>query len=70
MFEKGVNMNQIITNSVYQIEPKVQSMQVKKVSIELPTAEDLAERLRPYFNIDIIISDDAMYQVSGIKNNR
>lgn len=38
-----------------------------KVSLELPTAEDLAEMLKPYFNIDIIISDDEMYQVSGIK---
>ena len=38
-----------------------------KVSLELPTADDLAEILKPYFNIDIIISDDEMYQVSGIK---
>lgn len=38
-----------------------------KVSLELPTAEDLAESLKPYFNIDIIISDNEMYQVSGIK---
>ena len=38
-----------------------------KVSLELPAAEDLAEMLGPYFNIDIIISDDEMYQVSGIK---
>ena len=38
-----------------------------KVSLELPTAEDLAEMLMPYFNIDIIISDNEMYQVSGIK---
>ncbi len=37
------------------------------VSLELPTADDLAEILKPYFNIDIIISDDEMYQVSGIK---
>ena len=38
-----------------------------KVSLELPAAEDLAEMLGPYLNIDIIISDDEMYQVSGIK---
>jgi demethylmenaquinone methyltransferase/2-methoxy-6-polyprenyl-1,4-benzoquinol methylase len=37
------------------------------VSLELPTAEVLAEMLRPYFNIDIKISDNEMYQVSGIK---
>ena len=38
-----------------------------KVSLELPTAEVLAEMLRPYFNIDVIISDNEMYQLSGIK---
>ena len=38
-----------------------------KVSMELPTAEDLAEMLRPYFIIDIMISDDKMYQISGVK---
>lgn len=37
------------------------------VSFELPTAEALAEMLRPYFNVDIMISDDEMYQVSGTK---
>lgn len=37
------------------------------VSLELPTAEDLAEILKPYFNIDIKISDNKMYQVTGIK---
>lgn len=37
------------------------------VSRELPVAEDVAEMLRPYFSVDIIISDDKMYQVSGIK---
>ncbi len=38
-----------------------------KVSLELPIAKVLAEMLRPYFDIDIIISDNEMYQVSGIK---
>ncbi len=38
-----------------------------KVSLELPTAEELSESLKPYFNIDIIISDNEMYQVSGTK---
>lgn len=37
------------------------------VSQELPVAEEVAEMLRPYFSVDIIISDDKMYQVSGIK---
>ena len=49
---------------------EIQSRHKKRasnVSLELPTAEVLAEMLRPYFNIDIIISDNEMYQVSGIK---
>ena len=49
---------------------EIQSRHQKRaanVSLELPTAEVLAEILRPYFNIDIIISDNEMYQVSGIK---
>ncbi len=49
---------------------EIQSRHKKRaanVSLELPTAEVLAEMLRPYFDIDVIISDDEMYQVSGIK---
>lgn len=45
-------MNEI-TNAVFQIEPKVQSMQVKKVSVELP----LMEKLK-------ILSDAAKYDVA------
>ena len=41
----------------------------RDVSLELPVAEALAEIFEPYINVDIIISDDNMYQVSGIKNN-
>lgn len=40
------------------------------VSLELPTAEALAEMLQPYFDIDIIISDNEMYLVSGIKKEQ
>ncbi len=49
---------------------EIQSRHEKRaanVSLELPTAEDLAEMLKQYFNIDIMISDNEMYQVSGIK---
>ena len=38
-----------------------------KVSNILPKCEELAEMLKPYFNVDIMISNDKMYQVSGIK---
>lgn len=41
----------------------------KEVSRELPTAEALAKIFEPYFKVDVIISDNEMYQVSGIKNN-
>lgn len=49
---------------------EIQSRHKKRaanVSLELPTADVLAEMLRPYFDIDVMISDDEMYQVSGIK---
>lgn len=37
------------------------------VSNILPECEELAELLSPYFNVDIKISNDKMYQVSGTK---
>ena len=39
----------------------------KGVSRELPTAEALAKIFETYFKVDVIISDNEMYQVSGIK---
>ena len=41
----------------------------KEVSRELPTAEALAKIFELYFKVDVIISDNEMYQVSGTKNN-
>lgn len=38
-----------------------------EVSRELPTAEALAKIFETYFKVDVIISDNEMYQVSGIK---
>ena len=38
-----------------------------KVSNILPECEDLAKLLSPYFNVNIKISNDKMYQVSGTK---
>lgn len=37
------------------------------VSNVLPECDELAKMLSPYFYIDIMISDDKMYQVSGTK---
>ncbi len=57
-----------IAHSMSRMEiQKHHSGSAAKVSLELPVAEDLAKILKPYFNVDTIISDDAMYQVSGIK---
>ncbi len=47
---------------------KHHSGKAKEVSLELPQAEDLAKMLETYFNVDVIISDNDMYQVSGIKH--
>ncbi len=38
-----------------------------KVSNILPECEELKKMLEPYFNVDIMISNDKMYQVSAIK---
>ena len=38
-----------------------------KVSNLLPECEELAELLCPYFNVDIMISNEKMYQVTGTK---
>ena len=35
------------------------------VSIELPEAEALAALFSPWFDVDVVISDERMYQVSG-----
>ena len=46
---------------------KHHSGKAKKVSLELPEAQKLAKIFEPYFKVDVIISDNEMYQVSGIK---
>lgn len=38
-----------------------------KVSDILPECDELAKLLSPYFNVDITISNDKMYQVTGTK---
>ena len=38
-----------------------------RVSNILPECDELAEMLNPYFNIDIMISNDKMYQIVGTK---
>lgn len=36
-----------------------------RVSIDLPEAEELARLFEPWFDVDVVISDDKMYQVCG-----
>ena len=38
-----------------------------EVSVELPYAETLAKMFEPFFDVDIMVSDNDMYQVSGIR---
>ena len=38
-----------------------------RVSRDLPEIQQLAELFAPWFDVDIQISDDEMYQVSGVK---
>jgi len=38
-----------------------------KVSVELIDENELARLFRPYFKVDVVISDNDMYVVSGIK---
>ena len=38
-----------------------------RVSIELPEAQELAALFAPWFEVDIVISDERMYQVAGTR---
>ncbi|MGN1307960.1 MAG: class I SAM-dependent methyltransferase [Faecousia sp.] len=40
-----------------------------RVSVDLPEAHKLAQLFAPWFDVDIIISNDEMYQVCGKKQN-
>lgn len=48
---------------------KCHSGSARNVSQSLPTEKKLAEIMSPYLNVDILISDDRMYIVSGFKKN-
>ena len=40
------------------------------VSLPLPEAEELAKLLAVHFDVDVVISNEEMYQVSGVKKQR
>ncbi len=46
---------------------KCHSSAAKKVSLPLPSKEVLAEMMSHFFSVDVMISDDNMYMVSGTK---
>ena len=45
------------------------SGRASKVSIDLIHEQDLAALFDPYFDVDVIISNDRMYQVSGVRRD-
>lgn len=49
---------------------KHHSGNAKKVSTLLPEAEEMAERMKPYFDSDIKISTNEIYIVSAQKTNK
>lgn len=49
---------------------KHHSGRAEKVSTILPEADNLAEMMSPYFEIDTIISDNELYIVSGKKTDK
>lgn len=46
---------------------KLHNERASEVSLDLPEANELSKIFEPFFNINTIISDSEMYQVSGTK---
>lgn len=46
---------------------KCHSGKPSKISLPLPEAEEIKKLLSPFFNVDIVISNNEMYQISGTK---
>ena len=46
---------------------KCHSGSAKNISVPLMKKEVLAEMMKPYFEADVLISDEKMYMVSGVK---
>ncbi len=45
------------------------SKKASEISIPLLHQDDLIKLMSPYFNVDIVIANNDMFQVSGTKNN-
>lgn len=48
---------------------KCHSGSARNVSVPLVKKEVLAEMMKPYLDVDVLISDEKMYMVSGVKCN-
>lgn len=48
---------------------KIHHERVPHVSLELPEAKDLAKLFLPFYDVDVEISDDKMYVVSGMRKS-
>lgn len=48
---------------------KCHSGSAKNISVPLVKKEVLAEMMKPYFEADVLISDERMYMVSGVKKS-
>lgn len=46
---------------------ELHNKRASKVSLVLPDEKTVSKILEPFFNVDIMISDDEMYQVSGVR---
>lgn len=46
---------------------KCHSGRAERISLPLPAAQELAGMMSEFFAVDVIISDDRMYMVSGVK---
>lgn len=65
--KKGGRLSVAHGMSRAKIDSHHDSVSAHKVTMGLMHEEELKKLFEPYFEVDIIISDDNMYQVSGIK---
>ena len=65
--KKGGRLSVAHGMSRAKIDGHHNSVSAHKVTMGLMHEEELKKLFEPYFEVDIIISDDDMYQVSGIK---
>lgn len=65
--KKGGRLSVAHGMSRAKIDSHHNSVSAHKVTMGLMHEEELKKLFEPYFEVDIIISDDNMYQVSGIK---